>query len=219
VLAVAVRGLHEQHVGRVDETRILEDRSVPPSQVSRKHHAAFWGPIEIELHRGRSQDVARVPEDPLDPVGDGIRLSVRPGHELRQHPLHVLHRVQGLGGLVLGIPKSVGVGRLLFLEIGGVPEENRRQLPRGGRAIDGTLESPMGKEGEVARVVQVRVTQHHRVDGLGVDGGSGPVPEPQLLETLKQPAVQQDAGPVGGDEVFGSGDGAGTAQEADTRRF
>ena len=66
---------------------------------------------------------------------------------------------------------------------------------------------------QVAAMVEVRVGEDDGVDRGGVDRQRLPVALAQLLETLKQPAVDEDAMAVHLEQVLRAGHGAGGAEE------
>jgi hypothetical protein len=61
-------------------------------------------------------------------------------------------------------------------------------------------------------MIQVRVRQYNRIDVLGLNDKMLPVQLAQVLQSLEKSAVDQDAGIAICDQVFGAGDGTGTAQ-------
>lgn len=64
----------------------------------------------------------------------------------------------------------------------------------------------------IAAMVQVGVGEHHGVDLRGIDLQTLPVEFAQVLEPLKQSAVDENPGVAVGEKVFGAGDGACTAK-------
>jgi ribosomal protein RSM22 (predicted rRNA methylase) len=61
-------------------------------------------------------------------------------------------------------------------------------------------------------MIQVRMRQYDRIDVLGFNGQALPIKFAQVFQSLEQSAVDQDAGTAICDQVFGAGDGTGTAQ-------
>ena len=67
--------------------------------------------------------------------------------------------------------------------------------------------------GQEAAVVDVRMRQHHCID-VGRGQGQGlPVAQPQLLDALEQPAVDQQLAALVLEQVFRPGDSIGGAKE------
>jgi len=112
---------------------------------------------------------------------------------------------------------AVGVSRVLFLDVRGVGQHQRAQIPRAGCAEDAALESLGNQAREVSAVVEVRMGQDDGVDGSGGDGQGLPVAKPQFLQSLEEPAVHEDAVIARVDEVFGPCDRSGGPQESQGR--
>ena len=66
---------------------------------------------------------------------------------------------------------------------------------------------------QVAAVIEMRVRQHHRVDRRGRIGSARPVAQPQLLQPLKQPAIDQDPTAAQIEQMLGAGDRAGGSEK------
>src|SRR5262249_48155506 len=115
--------------------------------------------------------------------------------------------------IVFRVALTVGVARILFLDVRRVGQDQAAELLRGRRAENTAPEAVLDEPGQVAAVIQVRVGEDHRVDGARGHRERLPVAGPKLLQALKQAAVHQN--PAAGDveEVLGAGDGAGGAQK------
>ena len=139
------------------------------------------------------------------------------GHGAKQ--LEALHRV-ALGverqrGRVFGEALAVGKGRVFFLDVAAVGQQDLRQIARGRRGPHLAVKSLLGQQGQVAAVVQVRVGQQHGADVVGQHRQRVAVAQAQLLVALEQTAVDQQALAVVLDQVLGAGDGAGAAEKSD----
>ena len=64
-------------------------------------------------------------------------------------------------------------------------------------------------------MVQVRVSQNDRIQGLQVEGKLLPVAFTQGLEPLEETAVDEDAFGTGLDEVLGAGHGSGGSEKGE----
>jgi hypothetical protein len=62
-------------------------------------------------------------------------------------------------------------------------------------------------------MVEVRVGQHHQVDGSGIHRRRSPVSQAQLFQTLEQTAVNQNPGPLVLNQEARASDRAGRPQE------
>ncbi len=83
------------------------------------------------------------------------------------------------------------VGGVLFLEMGGIEQDDVRDIGRGGRADNRAAEAFLDELGEQAAVVKVGMGQQHRVDAAGRDGERLPVAV-QELSLLVEAAVDQE---------------------------
>ena len=105
--------------------------------------------------------------------------------------------------------RALGV---FFLELRGVGEHDARELGRRRRAEDAAAEALRHEPRQVAAVIEVRVREHDRVDRVGADRQRLPVALAQLLQSLKQPAVDEHAMAVGVEQMLRTGDGARGAE-------
>ena len=64
-----------------------------------------------------------------------------------------------------------------------------------------------------AAVIHVRVAQHDGRQGARVDRQRAPVAQPQLLQALEEPAVEQHLLVAGAKQMLRAGDGPGRAEE------
>lgn len=62
-------------------------------------------------------------------------------------------------------------------------------------------------------MVQVRMSQNDHVDAGRLDRQRLPIAQPQVLEPLKQSAIDQNPPTVDLEQVLGAGDRAGGAEE------
>ena len=100
--AVAVGGFHEHPVGLVAGRGIVEERLVPPADVAREEDRARLGPAShADADRGGPEDVTRLEELRLDPVGDPHGL---PELGDREPPSRLL-------GVLLGVQRHRRAGR------------------------------------------------------------------------------------------------------------
>ncbi len=95
---IAVRGLEQQYVGRGNGLGVREDRPIVAPEVARVHQPSG---VEPQLHRGRPQDVPRLPQQRRDTRGDGKRPVVPARLDERERRVRVLCRVERQRRLVL----------------------------------------------------------------------------------------------------------------------
>lgn len=105
--------------------------------------------------------------------------------------------------------------RLLLLQPAGVGQHQAAQLRGAACGMDATAEAVAHQRGKVPGVVEVRVRDHHRVDPGRIDGERIPVPLAQQLVALEEAAVDEDSRASGVDQVAGSGDRVGGAEEGE----
>jgi hypothetical protein len=113
----AVRALEHHRVARGRRLRRAQQRVDGSPDVAREDdHLA----VDLHADHRRAQDVTHRVEGHLDVVGHDERLVERHRADQGDRVLGVAHRVERLGGAVLGPAATVGVLRLLLLEVGGV---------------------------------------------------------------------------------------------------
>jgi len=137
--------------------------------------------------------VAALFEEPLDlPQVRGVVVSARAGEALLGE-----RRTHGL---------VVQVVRVRLLDAARIRKQILARRGRGARADDAAGETVLGHHRDPAGVVEVGMGQHDIGEQAGVEGHNpvflGGLPAP----TLKEPAVQQNAVTVRGDEVHGPRD-------------
>src|SRR5437667_7552367 len=88
-------------------------------------------------------------------------------------------------------PVTVGLARVLFLNVRRVGEHERAQL-FGRRCAENATSEPAGdKSWQVPAVIEMRVRENDGVDRRRIDRQRPPVPGPQLLQSLKQAAIDE----------------------------
>ena len=195
VQAVAVGALGDHVVRLPDVLGRADDGGLAVAQVAGKDDLpglALLG--EPHLHAGGAQQVARVHEADLDAVGDGQLLAVLTGDDVPQGLFHVDQGVQRLHRGPAGPPALlILIGRVVLLDLGGVPQHDGQQLGRQTGTVDIAREPLLHQQGETAGVVDVGVGDHHVVD---VMGGEIQLPVVPLVPALLEPAIYQYLVPV-----------------------
>ena len=207
---VTVGRLEQQHVGGGDGLRIAQDGPVVAPEIAREHqpHGTHG-----QLDGRRAQNVPGAPEHRRRAVRHGKRRVVPRRPDEPQRGVGVIHGVQRQRRLVLRVPVAVRPLGVLLLQVRSVRQHDAQQVRRARRAVDGPAEPLPDEERQVPRVVDVRVTQHHRVEACGIGEPRLPVAQPQRFQPLEQAAVEQDAAVAGDDEVHRSRHGPGGAEE------
>ena len=218
MIAAAVGALHDQIIGVVDEFRVPQDGQAPTSQVAREHQPLLARAllIDIQHHDGAAQDVPRVVESQGHARRDGDGPPVGHADEVRQRGQRVLHRVKGLQRrFALAPPFLVQIADILLLDAGAVFQHRCTQITRSVSGVDVALEPLSHQIGDVARVIDVGVREHHHVDIFGIEGEIQVAFIAELALALVKTAIQQDFGVVDFQQVHGAGDGAGRAPKCD----
>ena len=209
VSSISVGGFHDDVIGIRHGFRIAHHRIVVPTQVAGEHDPLL---APGDLCGGGAKDV---PGTPQHQPRAGGQLHLRVEIHRREHldgALGIAHRVERQRRLVTAVAVSIGVGGFLLLNLRTVEQDELGHGRSGGAHVDGAAKAILHQSRQVAGVIQVRVRQHHRVDGFCIDRQRPPVLLAQRLQALEQAAVHQQPRSAGGQQVLGSGDGAGTAE-------
>jgi hypothetical protein len=214
---IAVGRLDQQDVRRPYGPGGHEEGVLRPPEVAAEDDAPAAVAGDLHRHHRRAQDVPGRGEGDLDAVGHLDRIAEGHRPELVEAGPGLLLGVEGECGLVLREPASVGVSRLLLLQVPAVGEHDAGECGRVRAGEDRPGEPLLHEERDGTGVIDVRVGDHHRVDRPGVDREGRPVPFPQLLEALVEPAVDEHPGGGGVDEELAPRDGAGASEEGEHR--
>ena len=103
--------------------------------------------------------------------------------------------------------------RFFLLQTGRVGKHDTQERSGRRRAVDRSSKSLAHESRQVTGVIDVRVTQHDRVEGPGIRDTLGPVSESELLESLEESAVEEDSPLPGANQVHGTRDGSGGSEE------
>jgi hypothetical protein len=79
--------------------------------------------------------------------------------------------------------------------------------------VDRAAIAAANEQRQAAGVIDVRVTEHHRINGLGVERKRFAVPGFAIAAALNQPAIKQYPLTVAFQDVAGAGDLARCAEE------
>ena len=120
------------------------------------------------------------------------------------------------GGLVRVLRRPVALPLGVFLlELARVEQHESGQLDRAPGGVDRPFEALGYDPRNEAAVVQVGVGQDDRVEGGGIVGRRDAVADDLVGAALEHAAVDQHTGSIGDEEELGTGDGVGSAEEAD----
>ena len=125
------------------------------------------------------------------------RLGVESSHlHKRQHLLNVVDVVQGTWVRMLAEAMFAGKRSVLLLQLGAVPQDDLRQCGRAWGAEDGSAKSLGHQSRQVTAVIKMGVTQDDGVEFSYRNSCGVPVAEPEGLQALKEPAIEQHGGSV-----------------------
>ena len=211
VQPVAVGGFDQQHVHRAQRLRRRHQDVAAAAQVAREAQGFAAAP---QRHGAGAQQVADRREGHVH-VTHPAHPARRQRHQLGDGPLGVGLGVerQRLGMAREALP--VGAAGVFFLQVGAVKQQHLGQIAGGRAGVDRPAKARLHQAGQPAAVVQVGVAEHHRVNGVRGHAQRRPVALAQHLPALEQAAVEQDALVAQRDEVAGTGDGIGGAEELD----
>ena len=106
------------------------------------------------------------------------------------------------------VPVLSRVQRVFLLQMCGVLQQQRGQLNRRGIGVDGPAIAIFHQTRQPARMVQVRVRQHHVINRLRIDRQRSLVAVAQFVRALKNAAIHQQPFAARFHQILRSGDRA-----------
>ena len=216
VIAVAVGRLDHQIVTGRRRRRIRNQGCVVAAHVAGEEEAL--GPValvHLDLHRSGADDVSRAVEAETH-SGSDLRPLPEVHHFDHPHrPLGILAGVERQRRFVLRVALLVGVLRVLFLDVGGVAQEQIRQVRRRRCGEDRSLVAQLDEPGQVPRVIDMGVGEDHRIYTLRIEARVLPVAFAELLRALEQPAIDQKLLAQSPKQMARARDGPGAAVEGE----
>lgn len=187
------------------------------AEVAAEEQSARPPGVDLERDRRGAENMTRRAEGDADARGNlesGLRLSFL---EVLEHPPCVVLSVERKRRGVLGIAFSIGAIGFLLLQVAAVGQEHATERAGSAGRKDGAAKSVAAERRQVTAVIQMGMGEHDRVERAGVDVRRFPVAQTQFLETLKEPAVDENMFGSGGYEEAAAGDGAGGAKKSQDR--
>ena len=213
VMAAAVGAFGDEHIRSIHHCRVAQDGRAVASHIARKGQAlglAVFG--DFQRHRGRAEDVPGIAIRQADARQDFGGTVVLDRAEQAQCVRGIRERVQRLDGrqplFGVALVHELGIG---FLDVGRVAQHGAAQVTRGRGRVDGLVKAVLDQRGQIARVINVRVRKHHRVNGRHVERQLLVALARFLPPPLEHPTVQQNPMPVRLDQVHRAGDRLGRA--------
>ena len=214
VTAAAVGGLDQQGAARGRRFGGQQHRVVGAPQVARRDERVVLAPVHHDAQPGPPEDVPGAMERHGDAGSDLERGARRDRTQAPQRRDGVGFGKERQGRLVFGEALAIRVARVLFLDAPGVGQQDPAEGRGALGAECGARESLPDQRGQVSRVVEMGVRQHHGIEAARLDGERLPVAQPQLLQALEETAVDQHARARRLDQEAASGDGSDRAEEA-----
>ena len=159
--------------------------------------------------------MAGVDELHFDAVDERHRTVEAERLQLRQRTKGVRLAVERQRGAVLGVMQTIGLARVFFLQPRRVRQHKLAEIGGAGRAEDPAVITLCDEPRKVAGMIEVRVGQNHGGEVGCRERQRLPVAESQLLQTLKQSAVDENPLSVDIDQVLGAGYRSGRPQECE----
>jgi hypothetical protein len=217
VQPVAVGALGDQDIGAFGHFGIAQDGPRGPAEITGEHDALLRAPLfDVEAHHGAAEHVPSVVEGELHVVRDRDRRVVRHRDHALDGTNDVLVVVERLDAFLIEallLGGAVEVARVLGLDRGRVAQHHGAERTRRGRGVDGAGVALLEEQRKRARVVDVRVGEHDRLD-LGNRQVQVLIALDRLSpRPLEEPAVEQDAASLRAHEVHRTGDRLGCAYE------
>ena len=165
-----------------------------------------------------TQQVAGVDEIDLDPRSDRNRTVVADRLQPLERAGGIDLRVERQRRAVLRVVLPIRLASVLFLNVRRVRQHQRAQIPGARRAEHASAKALGDEPRQVAAVIEVRVRQDDGVDPRRIDRKRPPVAISQLLETLEETAVDQNATVAEVEQMLRAGDGTGGSEKRQRRR-
>lgn len=135
------------------------------------------------------------------------------GVDQLQRRFHGGEVVERQGGVVLRVALAVRSFGVFFLQLRRIGQEDFHQVGGGLRAVDAAAEAEFHQHGQVAGVVDVRMTNDDRGDLARIEIGLQPVTQPEFLDALEEAGIKKDLLSPIADEVLRAGDSSGSTEE------
>ena len=190
VKAIAVGRFDQQDVGLA---RPASDREGPVGRSGRgRRQTGSSSRPTADARVRRAEQMARVDEIDLDARSDRNRAVVADRLQPLERPGGIDLRVERQRRAVLRVVVPVRLARVLFLNVRRVGQHQRAEIPGARRAEHASPKALRDEPRQIAAVIEVRVRQDDRIDPRRIDRKRCPVALPQLLETLKEAAVDEN---------------------------
>jgi dipeptidyl-peptidase-4 len=114
---------------------------------------------------------------------------------------------------MFGVPVAIGLAGILFLDARRIWQHELAQVGSARRAEDSTAEPLRHEAWQVANVIEVGVSQYYGFDRIRWNRKLVPVSKPQLLQTLKKAAIDEQTVTLVLEQVLRAGHRSGRAEK------
>ena len=211
MIPVPVGGLHDDHARSAGRHGVANDREAPSPDIPRKDKATRVRPFgAVENHRGRSQNVAGVHVRRPYARHDIECLRIGNAHHEIGHPRRIAHGVEWRIRVAMLAREKL---RVLFLDVRGISEHDRREIARGRGGPDPVGVAPGDQQGKAPAVVDVRVREHEGIQLVHRERERPVLVACLGAMALKEPAIQRNRATIDVQEMTRSGDLASRTDE------
>ena len=116
---------------------------------------------------------------------------------------------------MLGKARAVGEIGVAFRQMAAIRQQNAAQVLCCSRAENLTAIAAVDEQWQIARMIEMCVRQKNGADLVRIDRQRRPILQAERLVTLEQAAIDQNAVFAIVEKIFGSGDGARTAEKCE----
>ena len=213
MLARTVRAFYLEVIHLVHRFGIAQDVVSAAAHVTAKQVTELASVFaHIQYHLRRAEDVTGIAKGHRQPVPGRKRPIVIDGDKLA-HGFFGIGRAierfdwrQAAFGALFGNER-----RVVALDLGRIFQHDAGQVTRGKGAVDVSFETLPAQVRQIAAVIDVRVTQHHRIDFARVEGKLAVTFNGFIAVPLVETALQQDFSAIELQEVHRTGGGTGGA--------
>ena len=217
VLPIAIGGFHQQDIGARTRRRVLQDGPVVATKVTTEDHCAAAAVSTPHADVGGAEQMAGGDELGFESRSHRDRALIPDGLKAREGDDRLLLGEERPGRLVPRVAAAVRAIGLFLLQPSGIRQHQRAQVLGAGCAEDAPLETLRDQPRQHAAVIKVGVGEDHGVDGGRRHRRVGPVAQPQLLQPLEHPAVDEHSTPCCFHQKAGARNRAGRPQERERR--
>ncbi len=191
MLPVTIGGFEHEGIAARERVRVTMEGDTVAAEVAAEHERMSLSRKTYLDMRG-PEDVASIVENNFH-AREFERMAVSHIFEQPQRAFRVVNGEERESRVVLGIPLPVRVRRILFLDAGGIRQEDPRKVGRRRRRVDRSPEAFFDKAGQHSGVIDMRVREENSIQFTRIERRLVPVAEPKLLEPLELAAIDKYA--------------------------